>query len=336
MATMFRTRKPAAPSDDPSAWIDQAESVERRRRHLDIATKVAAFAALAMVIFMYFDRPANDAALAGNYSIADSFFAAAFAEDFTTSMLTATSTNDNNLERFVPTEGMQLPSVANTVTDPIVYQPRQTESVDGVDVYRVVVGVRIATVGASTAATPERSYFQILVSMLNRRPRIVGGLTPIEGPRKGYDLNLGYRKSVSKNSQLATAVTGFANAYLTGKNDELERYTLADAKLTSLSPAPYSTVTLATILADSNDDQPTGNRTVRVLATFIGQTATYTATQVTFPLTVTAASGRWQVSAIDTSPLLNSNGGAVATQAPSTSAKPTAPQLTPVTITPAP
>ena len=38
MATMFRTRKPAAPSDDPSAWIDQAESVERRRRHLDIAT----------------------------------------------------------------------------------------------------------------------------------------------------------------------------------------------------------------------------------------------------------------------------------------------------------
>ena len=86
----------------------------------------------------------------------------------------------------------------------------------------------------------------------------------------------------------------------------------------------------------ANDDQPTGNRTVRVLATFIGQTATYTATQVTFPLTVTAASGRWQVSAIDTSPLLNSNGGAVATQAPSTSAKPTAPQLTPVTITPAP
>lgn len=179
-------------------------------------------------------------------------------------------------------------------------------------VYAVELGAHVLANSGSGWTDQGEHYFQIPIAAAGMGylalslPAEVAAPAALAGsPASGYsDAN-----APTSGTALSDTVTHFLLAYLTGA-DELSRYVPAGSPLTSISPAPYTALTLtslstdATAQADAGTGVPAGAAVRHVLAGITATDPTGATWQLSYALTLTVAGGQWQVTALDGAPLL--------------------------------
>ncbi|MFC8349805.1 conjugal transfer protein [Streptomyces sp. NPDC057280] len=124
-------------------------------------------------------------------------------------------------------------------------------------------------------------------------PAVVAGPSRAEPPESPYTVPVG-------DGELTRAVGEFLAAYLTGAG-EVDRYLAPGVRLTAVSPAPFSAVTAREISAieeaAAGDEVPGDGARVHIQATAVAQDTTGR-WPLTYELTLTARSGRWEVDAL--------------------------------------
>ncbi|MEU0950250.1 conjugal transfer protein [Streptomyces canus] len=134
-------------------------------------------------------------------------------------------------------------------------------------------------------------------------PGVVAGPARAEVPKSSYGVSV-------PEGDLSAAVGEFLAAYLTGAG-EVDRYLAPGVSLSPVSPAPYTAVTVQQVLAveevAAGEQVPADGTTVRVLAQVEAQ-GSGGRWPLAYELALTARSGRWEVSALESGTALN--GGA--------------------------
>ncbi|WP_030618311.1 conjugal transfer protein [Streptomyces fulvoviolaceus] len=134
-------------------------------------------------------------------------------------------------------------------------------------------------------------------------PGVVAGPARAEVPTSSYGVNV-------PEGDLSSAVGEFLAAYLTGAG-EVDRYLAPSVTLSPVSPAPYTTVSVQQVSAVEEaaaaEQVPADGTKVRVLAQVEARDAGGR-WPLAYELALTARSGRWDVSALESGTA--QNGGA--------------------------
>jgi hypothetical protein len=134
-------------------------------------------------------------------------------------------------------------------------------------------------------------------------PGVVAGPGRAEVPKSPYGVSV-------PDGDLSAAVGEFLTAYLTGAG-EVDRYLAPGVTLSPVSPAPYTVVTVQQVSAveevAASEQVPTDGTKVRVLAEVEARDSGGR-WPLGYELALTARSGRWEVSALDSGTYLG--GGA--------------------------
>lgn len=233
--------------------------------------------------------------------------AGAYAADYVSAWLAATSSDPGRLSDFVDTSSLaglgQAPTSVNNL---------QVAAVDVVSgspaIARVLVTglVDELTEEGESAAVPRA--FEVTVSIDGGALAAVGLPAPVALPASAEAPSTGYSEAVGAESGPAQAVRDFLNAYLAGAGD-LTRYVTPGVSLAPVTPAPYDAVELVSIDAASavpadvvDGDDLAVTAQVR-LTTTDGEP-----TLSTYTFTLTARADRWEVSALNPTPVLSANG----------------------------
>ena len=228
---------------------------------------------------------------------------------WTRAFLSTPAAQADRLQLFWPGP-LTLPSTAASVGDATAMDA--TAAAPGV--WTVTVALDVTPAGG--AAT--RRYFQVPVAVAGgtsgaqAKPLTVPA--EISGPGVAAPGALAYPITVSSTGAAGVAVHGFLSAYLAGTGD-LTRWSAPALSVNPVTPAPYGDVQVAQLQASDDaaglsNGQPSDGTAVhllatvamRLLATEDGQADAYRTGQ--YLLTVTARAGRWEVSAIDTAPVV--------------------------------
>ncbi|MEH0424695.1 conjugal transfer protein [Streptomyces sp. B21-083] len=133
-------------------------------------------------------------------------------------------------------------------------------------------------------------------------PSVVAGPAPAEAPTSPYGVSV-------PQGDLSSAVGEFLTAYLAGAG-EVDRYLSPGVRLTAVSPAPYTAVTVQQVSAAEEaaaGQVPADGTKVRVLVQVEARDA-QGRWPLAYELALTARSGRWEVSALESGAILS--GGA--------------------------
>ncbi|MEY9998123.1 cytoskeletal protein RodZ [Streptomyces sp. V4I8] len=132
-------------------------------------------------------------------------------------------------------------------------------------------------------------------------PSVVAGPVRAEVPKSSYGVSV-------PEGDLSAAVGEFLAAYLTGAG-EADRYLAPGVSLSPVSPAPYTAVDVQQVSAveEAAEQVPADGTKVRVLAQ-VEARDTGGRWPLAYELALTARSGRWEVSALESGTALN--GGA--------------------------
>lgn len=274
------------------------------------------------------------------------------AQDFVVTWLQSQRGDEKTLARFVRTDGIALPTQPMSIaTEPRIASveavdppsaPAKTGSTpQGGPVraagenYSVVVSVSVVAVGSDPAAKPQRRYFAVPVVFVGDDARAAAVPAAVPAPSTAGDLVLGYRFRVGLEHSLTQSINQFLSAMVAGAG-EISRYTSPGSQIRAVTPAPYTSAQITDLLSDTDFSanataSPADGATARVLASaiVIGTDRAQTST-VQYPLTAIARGGRWEVSALDSMPLLAASTGSSAT--PTASGSPSSTN-TPVTST---
>lgn len=159
----------------------------------------------------------------------------------------------------------------------------------------------------TTAETWEPSWFQVNVFQSeDGKFSILQWPTPIAPPAAGEDLRTGYRYEGSK--EVETTAEAFFQAYILGQGD-VSRLVNPETEIQPLGPNPYKVALVQKILTDEDhrDEVPKDGTVSRALITVaIGESELESRT-ANYALTLETRGGRWEVTAIDSSPLLVTN-----------------------------
>lgn len=185
-----------------------------------------------------------------------------------------------------------------TVSNPMVVQVVEQLAVSEGKVWSATVA---ATVRAKGQA-PVRQFFQVTVLIDPAGVlRVLGGVAQVAAPTYGEPGRLGYPDRLAEGPVL-DAVSGFLAALLTG-DGEVGRYTAPGSTIAAVIPAPYAAIDIVDVTAAAAGGAAAGEGApVRVLASLIGQTSSQKV-PLTYALTLSMRSGRWEVSAVDAAPL---------------------------------
>jgi hypothetical protein len=125
-------------------------------------------------------------------------------------------------------------------------------------------------------------------------PGVVAGPDRAEVPKSPYGVSV-------PQGDLSAAVGEFLTAYLTGAG-EVDRYLAPGASLLPVSPAPYTAITVQQVSAveeaAAGEQMPADGTKVRVLAQ-VEARDTGGRWPLGYELALTARSGRWEVSALE-------------------------------------
>ncbi|MGK3943334.1 conjugal transfer protein [Streptomyces caeruleatus] len=134
-------------------------------------------------------------------------------------------------------------------------------------------------------------------------PGVVAGPVRAEAPKSSYGVSV-------PEGDLSAAVGEFLAAYLTGAG-EVDRYLAPGVSLSPVSPAPYTAVAVQQVLAVEEvaaaEQVPADGTKVRVMAQ-VEARDTGGRWPLAYELGLTARSGRWEVSALESGTALD--GGA--------------------------
>lgn len=167
---------------------------------------------------------------------------------------------------------------------------------------------------AGVAAGEVLRYFQVAVKsagpgggyVATALPAEVAAPDPGEAPELGY----GHPVPADEDEPVTDAVGDFLAAYLSGTG-ELDRYLSPGTDLNAVSPAPYEEVKVTELAEHGSEFRPGAAATegarrqllVDLEATdHAGQTR-----PLTYALALTARDGRWEISALDTAPALDTS-----------------------------
>jgi hypothetical protein len=305
-------------------FTDLVKPVDRDQLMRQLITGLGIFGGLfALISTLVWMWPAgeSDDPTPGNASVPAATLVTGFARDYVTAYLSAKAGDEQKLARYVTAPNIQLPPVSAAFTDTDVAFAKQVSSTDdGVAVWTVTVS---GLVNGTTAAAAQRTFYRVPVSVYNGAPRAAGLPMQVAAPGVGVDLRLGYRNTVSLESPLAQTAAGFVTAYLTGGAD-FTRYVTADSRETPILPAPYMRVEVTSVGANVGADGSSATQ-AEVYVKVVARTKNYTLTSLAYPLSMRTVEGRWQVVAINATPLLQSQPQAVNEDTPSTTQTTTAP-----------
>lgn len=312
------------PSTSGSAFADLVKPIDRdqlvSRSITALGILGGVFALISTLVWMWPSGETKDPT-PGNASVPAASLVTGFARDYVTAYLSAKAGDEKKLARYVTAQDLQLPPVGATFDDSDVAFAKQVSvTSDGVAVWTVTVS---GLVNGATAAAPQRTFYRVPVSVYNGAPRAAGLPMQVAAPGVGVDLRLGYRNQVSLDSPLAQTALGFVTTYLTGGGD-FTRYVTADCAETPIQPAPYTKVDAVSVTANVGGDGASATA-AQVYVKVAARTKNFTLTQLAYPLTMRTVEGRWQVSAINATPLLQSHAQEVADPASKTPTTTTAP-----------
>ena len=305
-------------------FTDLVKPVDRDQLMRQLITGLGIFGGLfALISTLVWMWPAgkSDDPTPGNASVPAATLVTGFARDYVTAYLSAKAGDEQKLARYVTAQNIQLPPVSAAFTDTDVAFAKQVSSTDdGVAVWTVTVS---GLVNGNTAAAAQRTFYRVPVSVYNGAPRAAGLPMQVAAPGVGVDLRLGYRNTVSLESPLAQTAAGFVTSYLTGGAD-FTRYVTADSRETPILPPPYMRVEVTSVGANVGSDGSSATQ-AEVYVKVVARTKNYTLTSLAYPLSMRTVEGRWQVVAINATPLLQSQPQAVNEDTPSTTQTTTVP-----------
>lgn len=173
----------------------------------------------------------------------------------------------------------------------------------------------------TTTDSWEPSWFQVNVfQSKDGKFSILQWPTPVAPPAAGDDLRTGYRYEGS--TDLETTAEAFFQAYVLGQGD-VSRLVNPETKIEPLGSNPYKVAVVKQIMTeeDHRDAIPKDGTSTRAMVTVaIGESELESRT-ANYALTLETRGGRWEVTAIDSSPLLVTN-DSTATDSPVESESP--------------
>lgn len=238
-----------------------------------------------------------------------------FAQRVVVAWLTSTRDHPEQLAALVPAaEAATMPAAPFGVANPAVSAIRQVGGVWSVTVAATVTDAR---------KTTARRFFQVPVTVAGDGAVAALSLpAPVAGPTVAASATeLGYPVQVSAGGLVGAAVTQFLAAYLAGSGD-VTRYVTPGVQLSAVAPAPYTAVRVRDLLADvdvDTADPPPDDTAARLLVTAEAAVTGEQTVTAGYALTVTARAGRWEVSAIDPTPLVASSPAAAPAASPNSS-----------------
>jgi hypothetical protein len=161
----------------------------------------------------------------------------------------------------------------------------------------------VVTVAAQYADASVR-YFAVPVTADagGRSFAVTGAPGVVAGPARAESSTPASPYGVTvPEGELSSSVEGFFGAYLAGAG-EVERYLAPGVRLASVSPTPYTTVTVEEVLAIEEaaaaGQVPADGTKVRVLAQVEARDG-FGRWPLSYRLELTARSGRWEVAALE-------------------------------------
>lgn len=259
---------------------------------------------LALMLLVFGIFGATEPAIIGTKSItaaevSQGQSAGEFARGFITAWLRGTRGNEQEVAVYlggtVPL-GLKLPDAAPAISEVNLV------SIDphGPGQWTAVVGV---TVGEKTG--PLRRFYSVPIKGEEHSYVSASLPTPVAAPTVASAVASQYGAQVSATSTVWQSVAGFLSAVLAGQAD-VSRFTSPDVQIMAITPAPYSTVEIATVTANreiaTSDTAPASGAKLKVMATVNGVTAGGSTT-VQYALDLAGRDGRWEIAAIDPYPL---------------------------------
>lgn len=231
-----------------------------------------------------------------------------FAEAFVVSWLTTVDGDQDELEPFMPGESstITLPRVATAVD-----QVTTSGLVETQVPHLWSVTVSAVVTDPTGPGTPGRRWFRVPVVFTDGAMVAQTLPAPMAAPASAETLETGYGYQADSGGPVGTSVQEFLDALLTGRGD-VSRYIAPGTDLAAIVPAPYDAVKVDQIVADlelvEDDGIPQNADELRVLVTASGVTKfgkKFPDTEIglQYLLTLTARGGRWEISAIDRTPV---------------------------------
>ncbi|MCW8384100.1 conjugal transfer protein [Streptomyces justiciae] len=190
---------------------------------------------------------------------------------------------------------VELPDPASDAQpDPVsVTAVRSAHTGTGAGTWLVTVAAQYADGNVRYFAVPVITDTAGSSLAVTAAPAVVTGPGRAEPPESPYSVPV-------PEGELSSTVGEFLAAYLTGAG-EVDRYMAPGVRLSAVSPAPFSAVTVPQISAieqaAAGDAVPSDGSRVRIQATATAQDATGR-WPLAYELTLTARSGRWEVAAL--------------------------------------
>ncbi len=289
-------------------WQRRLDTGGRRLRGFGLAVGLTACSVVAVsTIWGWLFSSPIDVATPARSAVNRTALIGSYAQDCIGKWLTATqATQDVLRECWTLRDPMKLPTTAAVVVDSAAVSAA-TLVQDAGDRQQWSVVVAVSEKPYPSAATRTR-YYRLPVLWTKYGVRAQTLPAQVNGPGAGADSQLGYPTSLAATSPVYEVITGFVTSYL-GNEGGLERYVTTDSGLGALGGYRNITVTKVSATRAVNDSAtPQDGTTVRVLASVSAATSQYKPVQFSYPLTLTVASGRWSVAAVDYAPLLVPNG----------------------------
>lgn len=254
--------------------------------------------------FLYYFGQDPDAATAATaVEVEDHDAAGAYALEFVAAWMNASKDEPGELGSYITVDDLDLSEKPWAYRDLSVVQIE--ESADPFVTVTVSANVLETTFdddGDSSEVWPRR-YFQVAVAEDASGLSVAALPSPITAPSTGDDIALGYPEQVVSSSEIGSTVMEFLGAYLAGAGD-LTRFIAPDADITPITPAPFVQVEARELTANRLiEGSPREGEQLSMLATTrVVNTDSRTLT-ATYALTLTARAGRWEISAIERSPV---------------------------------
>lgn len=288
------------------------------------AAIVAGPLAFLMVVGGVGSTPSVVSAKSNESNIADEQAAVGeYASRFVVTWLETPQSDRDRLEEFVQVpSAIQLPELPFKVSNPAVAGLEKS----GHDIWTAVVAATVAGLDKAGKATPAfRRYFQVTVSHPADEEFAAMALpSPVSGPSASKSPQTDYSLRMASSDPIWPTTQQFLGALLAGAGD-INRYLTPGKRIAAVQPAPYSTVTLSDLRGyddgAATTATPKDDEVLRVQATVQVENSETQSTVVQYALTLTARAGRWEVTAIDASPLIKKTSPGAS--APTASSPPT-------------
>lgn len=216
--------------------------------------------------------------------------AGAYAADFVVAWLTSTRSAPDPVKQFMTAPEL-LPLKASSASNVQVASYQQVQP--------RLWSVRVSATVTAPGTAPMRRTYQVAVLAdhdglrVGQVPALVAGPAQADRP-----MSLGYLRTVQDHDVIASC-QGFLNGLLVG-NEDIARYTTPGQSIQAVTPPAYTAVKVAQVQATEDVPAALDNNTrLRVWVQATGVDAAGATTSLTYPLTLAARDGRWEISAID-------------------------------------